>query len=976
MADRDGSTMGNTEYFEQPNASLDLGNGQLEDLLQQTDIGDDSPGDALAQAQARLTAPIPGAGELLEEEDEKKVFQHILKALKRTQRLRTNRYESAKHWGYVKDGASFSTLEKSEDLSLWKQTFPLDIEQAPQPIPNKVGDVCNKMRNQVLIDVPLPKPIPDGDDDRSRMAADVAKKFLRANGTPDAMNDSDLLYSAFDLMMTQRSSFVYVWVDPMGGGWKPKQMKAHPQATDPKNPMVGPKLGPDNQPIVIQTAKGPQPITERTSDPVLRYVAEDEQGNQTFVKDPSTAARQWMPKLCRKILYASQVQTYPHTTDVFTARHIDIMMWATLGEAKQRFELLNHMSDAQVRTIAKWRPEGLRWETWLPGTLRSKRGNDVESGEIHDDMLVFWITRFCRSDASYMDGGEISVSGANNGTILFRDTLRDDVDLEDGTSVPIVRRPPVSQYKGLNDVVGGDMMGLEPISLFGGANEIYAHLYISILETLHKGLNPNVYIPSTSPVTKEEFTKRDGEPITILVPEDKPTQETVAQLAPESLGVLDRIDHAMNSLAGTDETANGMDSPYAVSGEAKKVAINQAKVGLKQLWHNTMNGQCYYWLICTELAQAKLTVPQQLQLTGIDSAYKQRYFVGSDLVGVTKIAVEPGSGSMMGATEKSQWLALLQQQNWLTPEQAGELARASLSDDLGLASNPHEEAINRQIADWVEGPPDGWDEDYTNNMKMKQQYEATMQQAVASIASMGVDPKTAQQQAMQKVPPPQFKPLYTPFMMRPNDKDPAVAKIKTQKLSRFMSSADYNEATPAWRSIYDDAYNAMFYNAGGQTVEQQAQAAQAAQGAGAGGAGGQDELTFKQFVADVTQKAIAATEGVIAKMITGGGAPNGDAQADPAKVAAIDALATHAGTEAGHAHDAREAQLERAHQAAENAHDRAHELKKTAITESAKQVAKAHDSAQRAALQPRPSPNVSADPAQDPNPSPSPVPQL
>jgi hypothetical protein len=965
--------MSDAEYFDQPQ-SMNLGDGQLEDLLQQADLGgDDSPGDSLAAAKERLTGAIPGGGELLEEEDEKKVFKAIEKDVKRTARIRTNRYNAAKHWGYVRDGCTFSTLEKSEDQSVWKQNFPLDVETAPQPVPNKIGDTCNKMRNQVLIDVPLPKPIPDGDDDRSRMAVDVAKKFLRANATPDALNDADLFHSVFDLFMTQRSSFVYVWVDPMGAGWKPKQIKAHPLAEDPKNPFVGPKIGDDNKPVVIQTQQGPVPITERTTDPILRYVAEDEQGNQTFTKNPSEAARQWMPAERRKILYASQVQTHPHTADVFTARHLTLLMWETLGEAKQRFELLNEMSEDQIRLLVKWKPE--KWEQLVPESLRPKKGGEVaENGEVHDGMILFWYHRFCRSDQAYMDGGEIAVNGAGGGTILFRDTLRDDVELDDGTTVPIVRRPPVSQFKGLNDVVGGDPYGLEPISLFGGANEVHAHLWLGLLEVMHKGLNPNTYIPSTSPITKEEFNRRDGEPLTILVPEDKPVTEEPPHSPPEMLGIIDRIDHAINSLAGTNETTNGLDSSYAVSGEAKKVAINQAKVGLKQIWHNMVNGACYYWLICTELAQAKLTVPQQLQLAGgVDSAYKQRYFVGADLVGITKIAVEPGSASMMSATEKAQWLGLLQGQGWISKDQAAELARASLSDDLGIAPSPHEEAINREIADWVDGPPDGWEDDYAANMQLKQQYEATMQQTVASIASTGLDPRSAQQQALQKIPPPQFKPLYSPFTARPNDEDPAVALIKAQKLSRFMSSADYRAATPAWRAIYDDAYRTMFYNAGGQTVKQQAAAAQAQSGQGAQGAGGagSDDITFAQFVKAIEMKVIAAVESQIAKGIGPGGAPPETGQND-AQVATIEALAKNADADAGRAHDAREAQLERAHQAAENAHDRAHEMKKAAITETAKAVDRTHQQVQRAALQPRPAPNVSADPAQDPNPSPIP----
>jgi hypothetical protein len=970
----DGTMMSASEYFDQPNASA-TADAPTDDQYGEADTGDDA-GDPLSALQAKFTAPIPGAGELLEEPKESKVFKTIEKEVKRVRRLRKNRAESAKHWDAVKSGASFSVLEKSEDQSVWKQSFPLDVEGTPAPIPNKVADICNKMRNQVLIDVPLPNPIADGDDDRARQAADVTKKFLRANATPDAMNEAALLHMALDLNMTQRSSFVFVWTDPMGGGWKPKQIKAHPQAEDPKNPLVGPKMDPaTGLPVQFQGPGGqPVTITERTTDPILRYVAEtsDETGQtvETFTKNPSEAARQWMPKLRARMLTAPQVVTIPRTADVFSAHSIVLVLWETLGEAKRRFEILTALSDDQVKRLCKWRPD--KWEMIVPEAHRPKKGGeDDEAGEIHDDTLFFWYHKFCRADQGYMDGAQIAVNGGiNNGFVLLRDTLREDVDLEDGTTVPVVMRPPVTQFKGLNDPNGGDPFGLEPISLFGGANDLYAHLYTAILEQIDKGLHPNVYIPATSPVTREEYNRRDGTPIEILVPEDKPFTEPGPQPTPYAMDILDRVDHAMNSLAGTNETSNGLDSPYAISGEAKKVAINQAKVGLKQYWHNTMNGCTYLWLICTEQAQAKLTVPQQIQLTGNDSAYKQRYFVGADMVGITKIALEPGSATMMSSPEKVQWLGQMQDRSWVDAEQAGELARASMSDDLGLPPNPHEEFINRCIADWVEGPPEGWEEDYKRNMQMKQQYEAASQQMAASSASGGQDPQAPQGQQQgapqgqpqaPPVPPPQYKPIFTPFEPRPNDEDPFVAKIVAGKMSRFMSSTDYKKHPVSWRSTFDDAYRLAFYNAGGQTVKQQADAAaqqaQAAQPASPDA----EQPTFQQFVQNIGAKVLSAAESSIAKEVaaetgvSGAPPPAPDAGINPLEV-----MAKAQESDAARQHDAQQAQLQRAHTSAEKAHDRAHDVRKHAITIAAK----SHDNAQQMSA-PKPIGGPSADPRQD-----------
>jgi hypothetical protein len=298
--------------------------------------------------------------------------------------------------------------------------------------------------------------------------------------------------------------------------------------------------------------------------------------------------------------------------------------------------------------------------------------------------------------------------------------------------------------------------------------------------------------------------------------------------------MLERVEKDMNIGANLNETAQALDSSYSESGEAKKVAINQAKVQLAQDWQGLISGVCQYWKVKLQLAQARLKTPQLVRLAGENRAYQSSHFVGSDMVGVSTVALMPGSGTMMSPAEKAQYLAQFQGQTWLEPEAAGELARSSMSDDLGLPPSPHEEHIDREIADWLEGPPPGWEEAYQHNQTLEQQTQAYQEQVQQGVSSLSQSwsraariRSEAQQLATQHVQqtlgaPPQPVELPNPFEPRANDEEPAVAKIQATKLSKLMSTTEYSKQPKFWRLVVDEKYQQAAYAAGIVTMRQAA----------------------------------------------------------------------------------------------------------------------------------------------------------
>lgn len=909
----DGSALPNEEYFDDASADeLDLRQGADDD-----DDQNEAPNqDELAIRRA--LQPIQGGGELLEEPKVQKIFRQLHEEVLRHERLAKNRDEAAKHYEALRAGSQFSILEKSEDLSIYRQIFPPGQEGGPtSPVPNKIQDLCDKVINQILVDPPLPKPVvTDPDDDKARGAADIMRRALRENGTPSNCNDLGMLREVLNLNITQRSAFVYAWVDPTWGGWRPKRIRAHPQAVDPKNPMVGP----DGQ---------------KTEDPTMRYVAHSEQNipgaephpvtgeiptmqAEVFTENPAEADREWIPKMRRRILFASQVRTFPKHAPVSQAQKVTVLMWDTLDEAKRMFPILTTLRDAQLKKLCTWRPK--RWKSLVPDLIRPK-GGDEASGKLSGDTILFWYHQFMRVGDEYQDGGEIAIAGpAESPTLLRRDTLREDVEMDDGTSMPVLMDIPVAQFPALMSAAKGDPFGEAPVDKFAGTNDIYAHLWMGLLEGLERGVRPNMFVTSTSPVQREDVNRRDGRPIEVFSKDDMPTWEQPPQIPGFLPKALEMIEVVMNSAAGTNETSNNLDSKYATSGVAKNVAIRQAKVSLAQYWQNTASGLVQLWRIYAQLMQARYTVAVQTMMSGSSQSYKQRWWIGADTIGIDQIAIDTGSFTMMAPGEKASLLSVMQQNAWMTPDEAMEVARSAMMDELGLPANAHEEHVDRQIADWMEGPPSTYDADVAANQAAQQQYS----QMVAQAQQQGVDP--------QQVPKPQLKPIANPFAPRPNDQVPEVAAIRFKRLSRTMSTPEYGKSTGAWRACYDQALEIARKAGGIVTIAEQQQAAQAA---------AQDSPPgYQKFIADIVNKVVAAAESEVAKEISGTAGPAvaeqttaGD-QAGVAKVAA----------------DLSKGAADRQHEASENAKDRHHDM----VMADVKHQHASTQAAQSAALKPPP----------------------
>jgi len=783
---------------------------------------DKAAGNGKTAPQGAVGASAPqGQGPLLDEQDDTKVFAEIHAIVTRHEPIAKNREAQAKHWGRVRRGIPFSQLTKSDDRAEWRAELPEGVSDTAQPVPNKADDLCSRITSQVTTDPYMPDPKPENDSDESRHAAELAKKWLTSDGDESGTNDQEMHRDALDRSHTKSSAFAFYWVDETGDGWRPLQIMAAPDAVDVNQPLIG--------------ADG-MPAT----DPQLRYV-----GQGQFVASPADADRQWLPKIRGNILNPANVRTVPVTAPVHTADAVVLLMCETLGTAKRMLPELRGMDDDAIAALAAWRPP--RPKVLVPESMRSafKKSEASETKGVSDDTLLFWYHKFCVAGDDYPDGAEIAVSGANGGVVIRRGTLRDDVLLRNSgmpeqappapvaapmpgmmpqpePKKPLIRDIPVSQMKVRHDSELGDPFGRTTIEMFAGPNEALAQIFGSVLEDTDRKLHPNVFLTSTSAVQGWQLTQRTGDPITVLSKDDMPTYEQFVDLPAFTPQIIEYLSKAADAAAGTGETARGLEVSTSVSGKAKELAIQQAKVAMAQTYQNFAMFVKRGWRIKLQLAQAKLTVPQQIEQVGTDSAYKQRYWTGADFVGVKSVSIQAGTGTMMSPGEKQQYLMVAQQMQWLDPEEAAEVGRSTLADDLGLRNNPHEERINRDLAKWGEGPPDGWEQQFAAYQQELAQYQvvaAAQQQEAQAAQAAGQQP-----QPQQQIPQPQAP--YSPFDPRPNDDDPTVAKARYFVLRDFMSGGDYAKQPPEWRTLVDQVYTQARQAAGVMTVQEQAQAQQ------------------------------------------------------------------------------------------------------------------------------------------------------
>jgi len=261
-----------------------------------------------------------------------------------------------------------------------------------------------------------------------------------------------------------------------------------------------------------------------------------------------------------------------------------------------------------------------------------------------------------------------------------------------------------------------------------------------------------------------------------------------------------------------------------------------------------MNAWSRYWRIKLQLVTRYFKAPQLIHYVGEDGAYKEEWFRGNDFAVIDRVSIQAGTGTMMPPAEKQQYVSFAQQNRWISPDEAADVARPTFSDALGIAESPHAQRIERQVSLWLKGVPypewvQEWDQ-YTQQKQIfdqaQQQFQQLQEQYTqaaqnAAIVAGGPPPvnlgpeaqnataMTAYQQAVLNLrvnplppappQPPQMPPPvspWTPFaFVLPNDNEPEIAQIRKRRLSKLISSVRFAAQPPQWQQPVLNEYMTM-----------------------------------------------------------------------------------------------------------------------------------------------------------------------
>ena len=703
------------------------------------------PGDTSQSQPSTITPP----GMTLEHASAPVKFKAVDALVRSQDRMTRNDYAVDTHFRRVRAGVPFSRLDKIPNQSIWVAKLPNGLNrESAAAVPNKADDLCNKVEDTLMADPPQPDPTPHVQGQTAQAAGKLAAAFLHLDGGENGTNDIETYRWALNNAFTGASSYLHYRIDATGGGYQPTQKLAHPQAQDAANPLVAQ--------VPVQNADPTQPptmIEERSSNPILRYVSPPtpEAPAGTFVEDASQADKTWLPKIVIERMRREQVRCIPGAATADTATAIILIRYTTLSDATREWpETVGQMTVEQLSQLAQWKPA--QAELIVPFSL--KASGDGQTGPSREEVGSFapmmqrrmWSYRlYIIACPEYPRGYWLDITGANGGLVLDEKDMEYTVQLPtDGTAVRC-REIPVIQIRPQQDVDGGNPKGWPFIARFAGGSELDATLFGAFTDFCENMLHPHVFIRSTASVDDDDWFDRTR-PI-ILHPQDQPpTYEQFPNLPP-ILQILENLGQRNDVMSGLTATAQGLDSSNSVSGVAKNAVVRQAQISMSGFQQNLLAGFSKGWRVKCQIVQADFTIPQLVDFTGLEGSDEPTWWTGENFAGVDRVGIQPGTGTMMTPETKAQYVAFLQGQQWLQPDQAADVALPGIRSDLGLPQDPYVAAIERSIDTWLLGPPEGWVEAWNSYQQQLQAYQAQQQQ-MAAQQPPPVDPQmVALQQA-------------------------------------------------------------------------------------------------------------------------------------------------------------------------------------------------------------------------------------
>ena len=669
-----------------------------------------------------------------------------------------------------------------------------------QPVPNNVDQLVRRIVDTLTADEPKIEAVAPTGDDGDIEAAEQATRILENEDSAASGNLRAVVQATLNRAGTYGSAFSFQYVDPYGERAL-QEVEAHPNATDPKNPLVDPLTG------------------EPASAVVTKYVVNGQ------LSDSKVGAEMvWLPKVREQLLRPHCVRFLPATAEgIADADGVFVGRVTTLGALKGLYDSVAQMDPKALKKLVGWRPAiGRRY--WAPLHLADAtdkaadaiEGPDGERMGPGDDTPVYVRTLYYKACRTYPRGLSL-VLGADD-QILYRDVWSATVgDGEDQREESLDL--PIAQHRFFDDPNDGNPYGISPVEWLAPMDEAVAVQVLAWLEYLFRFNHPNTFLPVGSPIQPGALTIRDGTPIRYEPATGKPEYEVIAPFPGESPALIDKFEGWMRTLSGLENAARGVADPSVKSGIHAERIIEQALVALTQVVSNTTDFLLRRARIRLQLIAVSYTAPRLLKLNGNGGMPQVKAFQGADLRSVRDVRLTRNSMTMLTRSAK---VAMLREELEIgikVQDPSAYLRYRNGASSLvdGIATNdddPHVQRVQRQITQWQQGPQSG-------------------------------DPAQ----------------IWAPL---PPDAAPDVAPIRAYRLGRAIASDRFTRLPAEWNQPLVAAYEAARQAAGllnaQEQQQMQQQAAQMQQEQAAQQQQQQAEGDARKMEADVTKIRVQAEE--------------------------------------------------------------------------------------------------------------------
>ncbi|MFQ5932148.1 MAG: hypothetical protein ACE5MM_07055, partial [Nitrospiraceae bacterium] len=578
------------------------------------------------------------------------------------------------------------------------------------------------------------------------------------------------------------SGFRRFWVDPFGGGWQPVAVHASQEAERVRIQ--------DGVPMAEDGVRNPETGQAYSPPFVERWVTED--GTLVDERNAEGVKRQWIPKIRDEILTGNHVRFLPPTSpDIWEAEGVMIASIATLGQLKDMFPEIERLGKEERKkllgTVIEKESRDL-----LPRGMR--QGDLVHAAQTKDEQPIRIITAYYRQSPRHPEG--LYLIAAGTGVGLHRENW---LDPNTGDPLDI----PLTQFRQLDD--HGDPYGRGMMDELGPGNEVRAAAWGALLEHLDKFNRRRIFLPLNSALHPKELQAPTANALYIN-PGGAPVYEDLPQFPEAAREMLAVVSAEMDDESGMQQSGQGLNPPGVQSGLHAQTILEQVNAGLSDIRQNTIRGLTRGWRIEVQLAKSAFTIPQVINYVGVDGAFKQREWLGTDLGTTENVQLHRGSFTMLSPSAKA---ALAQSLHEIMPNVFTEfdLARIVIGNVgplVGLQDDPQWLRIRRQIERWKQGPSE-------ESLRR----EPLVFAVGRLLGGQETSPVTLEAQEI-------FEPVAS-------DEEPNIARVRAMEFARLLASSIYLTFPQSWRQPVQQEYVRMRQAAGIQTMAELAQSQQAAQ---------------------------------------------------------------------------------------------------------------------------------------------------